>query len=303
MNTIIDFFGSIAPYLLFIPLGYWLTKKKAVPKSWLTIPLIYVMMPVLVIHHFLEADPIKLAILPPISFAIAILMLLPAHWANKTFAKDYDPNLVKSVFSFFNVAFFGIPIVTALFGPQAITVLICIYIGTALYGDIFGYYLMARSKYSVKEAIGKVFQAPFVYAFSVALTLKLLDVELPGPVESVADVFSILVSAGGMYIIGSNVSDLNFNNIDWKFANKTMGLRLLAALVFTAVFILAEFFILDLLDVDARKMLVLLPLFPVAANVTVFASFFGSEEENSGVLVLLTLGVSLILVPLVAMWF
>jgi malate permease and related proteins len=303
MNTIIDFFSSITPYLLFIPLGYWITRKKAVPKSWLTIPLIYVMMPVLVIHHFLDADPLKLVILPVISFSIAILMLLPARLANKTFGKEYDPNLVRSVFSFFNVAFFGIPIVTALFGAQAITVLISIYIGTALYGDIIGYYLMARSRYSVKEAIGKVFQAPFIYAFTAALILKLTQLELPDEVESVTDVFSILVSAGGMYIIGSNISNLNFNNIDWKFANKIMGLRLLAALVLTAVFILAEFFILDLLSVDDRKMLVLLPLFPVAANVTVFASFFGSEEENSGILVLLTLGVSLILVPLVAMWF
>lgn len=50
-------------------------------------------------------------------------------------------------------------------------------------------------------------------------------------------------------------------------------------------------------------MLALIPLFPVAANVTVYASFLGSKEEASALLVLFSMALSLILVPLVAMWF
>src|SRR5690554_5415104 len=172
MEVILDFYKHLFPYLLFIPVGYWVNKRKWVPKKWITNPLIYFFMPVLVINHILEADAVKLAILPIISFALAASMILPAKLAFRSLDKADDPFLIKSSFSFFNVAFFGIPVVTALFGAEGVTSLICIYVGTALYGNTIGYYQVARSKLPTGEAMTKIFKIPFLYVFLLALLLK-----------------------------------------------------------------------------------------------------------------------------------
>jgi len=303
MDIFLELYRSLFPYLLFIPLGYWVNKKQWMSKSWITKPLIYGFMPVLVVSHVLEADAVKLAILPVLSFLLAAAMIFPARLAYKHLPKADEPFLLESSFSFFNVAFFGIPIVTALFGEEGVTTLICIYIGTALYGNTIGYFQVAKSKYSTKKAISEIFKIPFLYVFLLALILKWLEVESPKPLTPIVDVFSVVVSAGGMMMVGMNVLKVDFKKLDKKYFAKILSLRLLSAALIMGLLLIAEFAILDQLEEEDRQMLALIPFFPVAANVTVYASFIETKEEQSGLLVLLTVGISLFFVPLVAMWF
>jgi len=303
MDVFFELYKSLFPYLLFIPLGYWVGKKKWVPKSWITAPLIYVLMPVLVINHVLEAEAVKLAVLPVISFLLAAAMILPAKAAYKYFSKDDNPYLLESSFSFFNVAFFGIPVVTALFGEEGVTTLICIYVGTALYGNTIGYYQVAKSKFSTRDAVSKIFKIPFLYVFLLALALKFFQVEVPDVVTPVVDVFSVVVSAGGMMMVGMNIIKVNFKGLKVKYFGKILSLRLISAIVIMGLLIGLESFLVAQLETEDIQMLALIPFFPVAANVTVYASFLHSKEEESALMVFLTVGLSLILVPLVAMFF
>ncbi len=303
MEVFLDFYKHLFPYLLFIPLGYWVNKRKWLSKKWITNPLIYFFMPVLVINHILEADAVKLAILPVISFALAASMVLPAKLAFKKLDKADNPFLIKSSFSFFNVAFFGIPVVTALFGADGVTVLICIYVGTALYGNTIGYYQVARSKYSTREAIAKIFKIPFIYVFLLALLFKFVKIEMPASLVPVVDVFSVAVSAGGMMIVGMNVLKVNFDALAKRYFSKLLALRVMSALAIMALLVMLEYAVIDYLEKEDRQMLALIPFFPVAANVTVYASFLGSKEEKSALLVLLSMLLSLILVPIAAVFF
>jgi len=303
MDVFFELYKSIFPYLLFIPLGYWVNKKGWIDKAWLTKPLIYGLMPVLVINHVLEADAVKLTILPIISFLLAGAMILPARLAHRNIDQADEPHLLKSAFSFFNVAFFGIPVVTALFGEEGITTLICIYIGTALYGNTIGYFQVARSKYSTRKSLREIFKIPFLYVFLLALGLKFCEVETPDSVTPVIDVFSVVVSAGGMMMVGMNVLKVDFEALDKQYFAKILSLRMVSAAVFMALLLLLEFWLIDMLEEEDRQMLALIPFFPVAANVTVYASFLESKEEQSGLLVLMTVVISLLFVPLVAMWF
>ncbi len=303
MDVFFDLYKSIFPYLLFIPIGYWVSKKKWVPKAWVTAPLIYVLMPVLVINHVLEAEAMKLAVLPVISFLLAAAMILPAKAAFRWFSKDDNPYLLESTFSFFNVAFFGIPVVTAFFGEEGVTTLICIYVGTALYGNTIGYYQVAKSKFNTREAIAKILKIPFLYVFLLALVLKLIKVEVPEPVVPVVDVFSVVVSAGGMMMVGMNIIKVDFKGLNARYFSKVLSLRLVSAVIIMGLLIGLESLLVEQLEAEDIQMLALIPFFPVAANVTVYASFLHSKEEESALMVFLTVGLSLILVPLVAMFF
>lgn len=303
MEKILEFFGQIGPYLLFIPIGVWVNKKGWIKKDWVTTPLIYFLMPVLVINHVLEAEASTILILPIMSFSLAALMNLPGLIATKTFAKERNPYMVQSSFAFFNVAFFGIPTVLALYGQGGVTTLISIYVGTALYGDVIGYFQVSKSKNGTKDSLLKIIQVPFLYAFAIAVTLKIFQVEVPEEVEPVVNIFSYIVSAAGMMIIGMNISDIKIKGIDWSYLWKFMTLRTLSAVVIMAIIMSIEYFWLDEIDSESREILALIPLFPVAANVTVFASFLGSEEEESALWIILSMAISLILIPIIIQFF
>jgi len=303
MEKVLEFFGQIGPYLLFIPIGVWVDKKGWIKKSWVTTPLIYVLMPVLVINHVLEADPTTILILPVMSFCLAAMMNLPAMWATRTFAKEKNPYMVQSSFAFFNVAFFGIPTVLALYGQGGVTTLISIYVGTALYGDVIGYFQVSKSEKGTKQSLLEIIQVPFLYAFGLAVILKFFEVEVPEEVEPVTNVFSYIVSAAGMMIIGMNISDLKIKGIEWAYLGKFMTLRTLSAIVIMAAIMAIEYFWLDELDSESREIMALIPLFPVAANVTVFASFLGAQEEESALVIILSMAISLILIPIVIQFF
>lgn len=111
---------------------------------------------------------------------------------------------------------------TAIFGEEGVTTLICIYIGTAFYGDTIGYYQVAKSKYSTREALGKLLRIPFLYVFLLGIALKLVEVEMPKEAESIVNLLSPIVSAGGMMIIGMNVVKVDFKEVDLTFFGKIL---------------------------------------------------------------------------------
>lgn len=260
-------------------------------------------MPILVVDNVLEASVSKLTILPAISFLLAFLMMFPATWMYKKSENLENPSLLRSSFSFFNVAFFGIPTVNALFDEGAVTTLICIYIGTALYGNIIGYVQVAKTKFGTKQSIIEVFKVPFIYVFILAVILKIAEVETPEAVTPVIDVISVIVSAAGMMIIGMNITNVNLKGLDWNYYAKVLGIRQISAIVITAALMGLQYWIVDGLESEEQQIMALIPLFPIAANVTVFASFLKAKEKESALLVLLSMAISLILVPLLAMFF
>lgn len=77
-------------------------------------PLIKFLLPVLVFFNMLDAEAGKLYVLPVFTLILALAMVPVANLAQKQLASDFDPLLLRASFSFFNIAFFGIPTVTAL---------------------------------------------------------------------------------------------------------------------------------------------------------------------------------------------
>jgi predicted permease len=227
-------------------------------------------------------------------------MNLPALLAHKTFAKKENPNLIKSSFTFFNVLFFGIPVVTALFGQEATSTLICVYLGTAFYGDIFGYFQVAKTKLSTKEAIVEILKVPYLYVFIAAIAIKIWGIKIPEEAASPMSLVSWVVSALGMMIVGLHLTEVDFKKIDLPYFGKLLGFRILAAVVIAALVIGGEYLFWENLESEDYLMLALLPFFPVASNISLFASYLETEEERFSLVVVLSIGISLILIPIVA---
>lgn len=303
MGTFKDLYISLLPYLCCIPIGYLISKREWIPKSWIHKPLLFVLLPILVIDHVLDAGFSNLVILAIISFLLAFLMIFPAMLVDKTVDNSGNINILKSGFSYFNVAFFGIPTVKSLFGDDAVTTLICIYVGTALYGNIIGYIQVAKSKFSTKQAIIEVLKVPFIYIIILALILKGFKVETPEAVKPVVDVMGTVVSVMGMLIIGMNLTNIKFKSLNWGYYSKVLGIRAISAILITAALMGLEYWLVDGLEKEQRQVMALIPLFPIAANLAVFASFLKSQEKQAALLIVFSMVISMILVPIGALIF
>ena len=303
MDTFKSLYLSLLPYLCFIPIGYLISKRDWIPKSWIHKPLLFVLLPILVIDHVLNAGFSNLVILAVISFLLAFLMIFPAILVNRSIDDSGDLNILKSGFSYFNVAFFGIPTVKSLFGEDAVTTLICIYVGTALYGNIIGYIQVAKSKYSTKKAIIEVLKVPFIYIIILALILKAFKVETPEAVKPIVSVLGTIVSVMGMLIIGMNLTNIRFKSLNWGYYGKVLGVRAISAVIITAALMALEYWLIDGLDKEQLQVMALIPLFPIAANLAVFSSFLKSQEKEAALLIVFSMVLSLILVPLGALIF
>jgi predicted permease len=295
LENLLKLYGELLPVMAFVLGGYLIRKKFDFKSDYVSKPLINVLLPLVVFTNMLDAEPTKLLTLPFVTFLLALSMNYLAIPVQKRLATDTDPLLLRSSFSFFNIAFFGIPIVKALFGEESVSVLICIYLGSALYGDTIGYYQVAKTKFSSKRARREMLSIPFLYVFVAGVICKILDLKTPEAVKPALSVVSFAVSAAGMFIVGLQLGDVDFKKIRLGYFAKVLGLRTLAASVIITLIILGVSVFAELEEDDLR-MLALVPLFPVAANVTVFAAFLKADEEQSSLLVFLSMLISVVLV-------
>jgi malate permease and related proteins len=303
MEVFLELYKNLLPILAFIGVGYFLKKWIKLKPTYISKPLVFLLVPILVIYNVSEASTSKILIIPFISFLISVTMNLPALLAHRTFAREESPDLLKGSFTFFNVLFFGIPVVTALFGKDAISVLICVYLGTAFYGDIIGYYQVARTKLSTKEALTEMVKVPYVYVFVIAIGIKIFGIEVPDEAAPIMSVVGWIVSSLGMMIVGLHLTEVNFGKINLVYFGKLLGFRVLAAVVIGGLYIGGEYLIWENLETEDYLMLALLPFLPVASNISLFASYLETEEERFSLMVLLSILLSLILVPVIAQFF
>ena len=303
MQTILELYKNLLPVIAFIGVGYLLRKKFQFNPAIISKPLLYFFIPVLVIYNVLEASASKILVIPVLTFLFALGMNLPAIFAQRTFASKENPHLLKSSFTFFNVLFFGIPTVKALFGEGAVSILITIFLGTALYGDIIGYYQVAKTRFSSKKAVKEVLKIPYVYVFVVAISVKLFAVEVPEGLAPVMNVAGWLVSALGMTIVGLQLTTVDFKKLPSLYFSKLLGFRAISAGLVIGLMILAENQIFNQLAKKDYQMLALIPFFPIATSISLFASFLETKEERFSLLVFFSIGFSLLLIPIATLLF
>lgn len=134
----------------------------------------------------------------------------------------------------------------------------------------------------------------------LAIILKVFGFHPPTEVKPVVDFFGTVVSVAGMLIIGINIAQVDFKILKWGYYLKLLSVRVVSAVIIICGLLAVEYGFVNGLTYEETKILILLSLFPIAANLTVFASFLKSNEKQSALLVLLSMAISLILVPLVA---
>lgn len=303
MLIILELYKNLLPVIGFIGVGYLLRKKWKLKPASISTPLLYFLLPVLVLYNVSEAGTSKILVISVFTFLLALGMNLPAVLAHRTFAKKENPHVLKGSFTFFNVLFFGIPTVTTLFGQNAVNTLIMMFLGTAFYGNIISYYQVGKTRFSSKKAVKEVLKIPYVYVFMLAIAVKILGVEVPEGVAPVMEVLGWIVSALGMTIVGLNLPTIHFKQLPVLYFTKLLGFRAVAATIVAGLLMLAEHFFFQQLSKEDYQVLALLPFFPIAASISLFASFLETKQERFSLLVFFSIIFSLLIVPVATLFF
>ncbi len=261
--------------------------------------LVFGLIPLLVIDKVLAAETRQLMVIPPLMFAVAALMSIPAYRLAQRLGKDFDPKLLSASFSFFNVAFFGVPVSQALFGEVGASTVICAYIGSALYGDTIGYFLIARTKEGARKAATKALRVPIVYVVIGAIIAKLAGVTMPEAAKPVLSIAGTLVSVLGMAVIGLNLAETGRDDWRPKLMTRILAVRQASGLILLGTALALEAALVGILTPRDRVIVGLVALFPIASNVTLFATLLDTNRKAAAVLVALSSVVSLVLVLLV----
>lgn len=295
--------SKLIPLYFIIALGYIAGKKLNVSKESLSGLLIYIIAPIVVFHGVYTTNlSAGVLAIPLVFFAVSALICSTFYFIAKYFWKDNTKNILAFAAGTGNTGYFGLPVVLAIFGQEALGLAVLCILGSVFYENTLGFFITAKGHHTSKEALQKLAKLPTIYAFLLALILNLAHVSLGQTYFDFAQLFRGAYSVLGMMIVGLGVSTIAFKEFefDWKFISIVFSAKFIVwpAIMFLVVTLGAGYF-----PPLATKVLLLLASVPLAANTVAYASALNVHPQKAAVAVLLSTLFALVYIPLAVILF
>ncbi len=299
MSVFLPLFLKVFPLYALIALGYIARRYLEIDTRSLVRTVIFLIAPVVVFNSGFTA-PLQsnILVLPLIFWATVSVVALLSTVVGRFFFKDSTKNLFAFASGNSNTGYFGLPVILSLLGQDVFTLAVLTSLGSILYENSLGVFLLARGRYSAKESLKKVLGLPAVYAVLVGLLLNLLGLHTDTTVYTDFIVFfkgAYVVL--GMMIIGCGIASIQKTSFD----------KTLLTLGFLAKFALTPLLMALVLWIDSqsggwlsaegRAILWILSLCPVAANTVAYATELKIHPEKAATLVFLSTIFALFYIP------
>jgi predicted permease len=281
--------AKLAPAYGYVVLGYVAKRFGHIPERRVAKVLFFTLIPLVVFKGALFSSTDRFAILAALSFLCSIGMAGIGHRMRSRFADVTPGGVLMCLFAYFNIGWFGIPVVYALWGNAAALVMTALYVGGMLFGNTVGYALIASDSGGARGAATKLSRVPALYAVVIALLLRQLGcaevLAESGVVSGLLDLATLLTSILGMALVGMSVVNVDVRQVTWGRLAALLVTRILAAAVLVgSLSVILE--ALGVLSPLEAKILRLLPCLPIAANMLVFVAKDRGDVRLVGVALL-----------------
>jgi malate permease and related proteins len=281
--------AKLAPAYGYVIFGYVAKRFGGIPEQRVAKVLFFVLIPLVVFKGALFSSTDRFAILAVLSFLCSIGMAGIGHRMRSRFADVTPGGVLMCLFAYFNIGWFGIPVVYAIWGNAAALVMTALYVGGMLFGNTVGYALIASDAGGARGAVTKLSRVPALYAVVLALLLRQLGcAELladSGVVSGLLDLATLFTSILGMALVGMSVVTVDIQRVAWGRLAALLVTRILAAAVLVgSLSVILE--ALGVLSPLEAKILRLLPCLPIAANMLVFVAKDRGDVRLVGVALL-----------------
>ena len=218
----------ILPLISFL-VGYWGVHVLKPIRPLLAALLARIFIPLLIIYNMVFYKEGSLWLIG-FSFLSSIIFFSIFYY----FQKD---KLRALCFSYLNGAWLGLPFALAVFGPEASSTIVALYIGGSLFGNICAVIAVSEAKQDLSFIIKNVLLSPPVIALTTAAVLSFWDFspfEYHPVVQGVYQLNKVLVTFSGMCVLGMWLSKVRIGWRDLKRSLLIISSRMLLAVLLCA---------------------------------------------------------------------
>lgn len=301
MEMFLSFVSKLVPIYLLIGAGFVIGKKLPVKRDSISSLLIYLVAPVVIFNSVYTTKLTRQTILLPILFfVLCSMMALLAYFANYR----VKPNGARGMLAFSagsgNTGYFGIPVALALFGEEAVGLVVLCVFGFLVYETTVGFVLFARGKHSMAESIKKLTRLPVLYAFLIGVIIQLSGLRLGAVYEGFVPNFR-----GAYVLLGSLLIGIALSELTKAHANINILLRsfipkfLIWPLVVCVLIAIDKSYALVFINrSDIYQVMFLMSIVPIAANTVAYATFLKAEPERAAFTVFTSTIFAILYIPL-----
>ncbi|AMQ88469.1 AEC family transporter [Marinobacter sp. LQ44] len=291
MAAALALFVKLLPLYVTVALGWVAGRYLEASGKHIAGIMLYIVTPSVVFSGVMAAPLTpQVILLPALVFGFCTLIALIHLAIARKLLTDGSASVIPLSVGTGNTGYFGIPVALLLFGEQGLALYIVCMLGTTLFENSVGFYLAARGKYSIRDALVRVARLPSVYAFAAAVALNLSGVSIPEAFVPLFDNLRGAYSILGMMIIGMGI--LSFRGLA---GNPVFtGLAFFGKFVSWPALALAFWWldaqVLGIYDLAVHQAIFLISITPIAANTVVIATLLdAAPRQAAGTTLLSTL--------------
>lgn len=300
MGAFLSLLMNLFPLYLLIGVGYSAVRHLNVDKHSLSTLAIYIFMPIVVFGFVADMDFQASYIALPIFFYIASVIIgLGFFNFGKLVYQDKQKNLMAMLTSMGNTGYYGLPLVLLFFDNDTIAIYIFMTLGGLVYEATVGYYIAARSSFTVRQSLIKLTRFPVMYAMAVGFMINAAGVELPDIFWTYWTHFKGAYVIAGMMIIGGALAGLERFVIGPRFLGLVFAGKFLLFPILSLIFIAMDKTLMQWYGQDIYNLLIIVAIVPPAANIAAYASQMDIEPEKAATTILIGTVFALFYIPAV----
>lgn len=299
MTAALALFVKLLPLYITVALGWLAGRFLEASGKHIAGIMLYIVTPSVVFSGVMAAPlSVEVMLLPAIVFGLCTGIALLHMALAKRFLRDDSAAVIPLSVGTGNTGYFGVPVALLLFGEQGLAIYIVCMLGTVLFENSVGFYLAARGRHSIGDALRRVAALPSVYAFALALVLNLAGARIPEVFVPLFDNLRGAYSVLGMMIVGMGI--LSFRGLAGNLA--FTGLAFFGKFVVWPLVALG-FWWLDanwwnVYDRAVHQAIFLISITPIAANTVVIATLLDAAPRQAAGTTLLSTLFALGFIPL-----
>lgn len=292
--------------LILIVIGYGTCKAGIMNQltiERLTKVVVYIAMPALILHSMTSMGGVSLgeagAMLMTSSICYISGIVIALLMTKILRVKQEDKGAYRFIMAFGNVAFMGYPVISAVFGQEAMFYCALYNVPFNIFVYSVGTIMLIKGAGNGKLEFRKIVNPPFIMSL-VGLLLFLLGVNIPTPIADCAEMLGGATTPMAMLILGASLAQVPIRELftEWRVyivaLYKLIALPILTWLV-ASIFLPADSMIL--------KAVVLLAAMPVATNATMMTIEFGGNQALAAKGIFFTTILCVVTIPLMVLFF
>lgn len=288
--------------LLMLGIGFFLRKKEIVTveiRKGLSALLINVVLPCTVILSFMNDSILNSDLLMTCLLAVVISAIIQtvSIIASKFLFNRYekmDANVLTYGMIVSNSAFIGIPIIQSIYGSEAvmfasvfqIPIIVTMWtIGLALFKPI-----------DHKHALKSVIRNPSVVAVLIGFIIMLTGIKFPIFITKTISSIASCTTAISMFVVGSILADIEWNNLLDKKVLFFGSIRLIA-------YPFIVFIVLTFVNAPTliKAIAVIMTGMPAGSTAAILAEQYGCDAKFAAKLILVSTALSVITIPILCL--